>query len=558
MNTSRTMIAGASALGVALSLAIGGAAVATPTPDHSGHGHGGSGRTQAVDDAYLTTADRGFRARESVYDNDSGAPGQLVATTKPAHGSVAFNPDGTFQYTPAPGFTGVDTFTYSISDAVKLYTTDLPPIATIGGVKITGGAFGSSFTPVPGSKRNEYYGLTDRGPNVTLPDGSTKMEPIPGYDPAIGEFRLTDDGKAVLEKKIALRAADGSSYNGLVNGQASTGETIEDLSGKVLPTSPNGYDPEGIVALPDGTFWISDEYGPFITHFDRTGKQIGRLSPFDGSLPGELAQRVPNKGMEGLTITPDGSTLVGMMQSALQTPDLGTTKPAQVTTLRIVTYDLTTAATHEYLYLLTDPKIHAGAVSEISAISNTKFVVDERDGAFEPNAYKQLYAIDLSSATDVGPKSRVPNTTYDAARGGLLVGPDRKSIDAFVGAGDTAAATAALATVGIRPVQKSTDVDLGKLVTALDPTGGFFGHDKVEGVAVLDGGRTLVVSNDNDFGIDGVSNTAAPWQLHAKILPNGQQDDGEYLAIDTTKLDQPVSTATVSIFVTPKGIHVEH
>jgi hypothetical protein len=65
----------------------------------------------------------------------------------------------------------------------------------------------------------------------------------------------------------------------------------------------------------------------------------------------------------------------------------------------------------------------------------------------------------------------------------------------------------------------------------------------------------LVVSNDNDFGIDGVANSAAPYELHAKTLPDGQQDDGEYLAIDTTKLTNPVSTATVSIYVTPHGVH---
>ena len=36
----------------------------------------------------------------------------------------------------------------------------------------------------------------------------------------------------------------------------------------MLPKDPNGYDSEGLVALKDGTFWVSDEYGPFITHFD--------------------------------------------------------------------------------------------------------------------------------------------------------------------------------------------------------------------------------------------------------------------------------------------------
>ncbi|HVV18941.1 MAG TPA: esterase-like activity of phytase family protein, partial [Pseudonocardiaceae bacterium] len=90
----------------------------------------------------------------------------------------------------------------------------------------------------------------------------------------------------------------------------------------------------------------------------------------------------------------------------------------------------------------------------------------------------------------------------------------------------------------------------GGLVSSLDPTGGFFGHDKVEGVAALDHGRTIVLSNDSDFGVDGLANDAPPFQLHAKILPNGQQDDGEFLAIDTTRLPAATSTATVTITVT--------
>ncbi|SOD71421.1 phytase-like protein with esterase activity [Jatrophihabitans sp. GAS493] len=505
----------------------------------------------AQSDAYLLSQDHTLKARASVLGNDQGGPTAIVSHTDPTHGTLTLNPDGTFSYVPAAGFSGVDSFDYTVSDAVTLYQTHLPPLATIGGVKITGGAYGSSLAPVPGSK-NEVYGLTDRGPNVDGPNG-TKIEPISSFDPAIGKFKLVN-GSAVLEQTIPLKAGDGTPYNGLVNSQASTGETITDLDGNVLPTSPNGYDSEGLVALKDGTFWVSDEYGPFITHFDKHGKAIERLSPFDASLPAELAQRVPNKGMEGLTVTPDGKTLVGIMQSALQTPDL-TKKPASVTTLRIVTYALKSHATHEYLYLLDDPKVNSGAVSEITALTNTTFVVDERDGKFEPNAYKKLFTIDLTNATDVGPKASVPGATYDATKGGLLVGANAQSIDAYVGTDDTATATADLAGVGITPVSKTLDVDLGGLLTRLDPTGGFFGHDKVEGVATTDQGKTLIVSNDNDFGISGVTGTSAPFTLAPKILPNGQQDDGEYLAIDTTKLNDPTSTATVSIFVTPPGIH---
>ncbi|WIX79133.1 esterase-like activity of phytase family protein [Amycolatopsis carbonis] len=293
---------------------------------------------------------------------------------------------------------------------------------------------------------------------------------------------------------------------------------------------------------------MSDEYGPFITHFRADGRAVERLSPFDGSLPKELKYRVPNKGMEGLALTPDGKTLVGIMQSALQQPDL-TKKPGNVTTLRIVTVDLRTCATHEYLYLLQDPDDTGTAVSEITALSSTKFLVDERDGNFEPGAFKKIYEIDLRDATDVGPKAKVAGAVYDSAKGGLLVGDAQSSLDAYVGKDTTEEATADLAGVGIKPVAKKLYVDLGALVTGFDPTGGFFGHDKVEGVATTDGGRTLVVSNDNDFGIDGLSNTAPPYALHAKTLPNGQQDDGEYLKIDTTKLPARVTTATVTIDV---------
>ena len=92
--------------------------------------------------------------------------------------------------------------------------------------------------------------------------------------------------------------------------------------------------------MPDGTFYVSDEYGPYITHFDATGRAIGRLSPLDGSLPVELRNRLPNRGMEGLTITPDGTMLVGMMQSALNQPDNLAIDPKKINITRLVTYQL--------------------------------------------------------------------------------------------------------------------------------------------------------------------------------------------------------------------------
>lgn len=413
--------------------------------------------------------------------------------------------------------------------AVQLYTESIKPLGTAGGVSIDGAAYGSSFTAKPGSK-DLFYGLTDRGPNVDGPDG-VKVEPLPDFTPAIGEFRL-HNGKATLLKRIPLQAADGTPYNGQTSLAGSTGETIVDLNGKKLPASPYGYDPEGIVALRDGSFWVSDEYGPFITHFSRDGRQLERLSPFDGSLPVELSEREPNKGMEGLTITPDGRTLVGMMQAGLNAPD--GPKSKNVNAVRIVTIDLKTRRTAQYVYLLHSDSTPTTAVSEISALNNHEFLVDERDGAMEPGANKKIFKIDLNGATDVSKFSKVKNSTYDATNGGLLV--DGKTIEATVGKDGTTAATKDLAAVGIKPVKSALFLDVAGLVTAIDPKGDFYGHDKVEGVAVLDGGKRLVISNDSDFGIDALANDSTPYQLHAKVLPNGKQDTGELLEVTMDKV----------------------
>ena len=78
--------------------------------------------------------------------------------------------------------------------------------------------------------------------------------------------------------------------------------------------------------------------------------------------------RVTNKGMEGLAITPDGKMLVGIMQANLEQD--------KKKSLRIVTIDIHSGVTHEYAYQLTD----GSGVSEIVAVNNHQFLVDERDG----------------------------------------------------------------------------------------------------------------------------------------------------------------------------------
>jgi hypothetical protein len=481
-------------------------------------------------------------------------PSQLLAVTggltpvafeQPANGHISYGTDGSIVYTPNEGFTGTDELTMTTTDAVRVYSVPAPPMATVGDVPVQSSGAGSAIAAVPGNP-NQIYGLTDRGPNVDGRTDNEKVLPVTDYSPQIVQYTLAD-GIAHEERTIILKDPHGQPLNGLVVNVGDTGgETMVDIHGNPMPNSERGLDSEGLVALQDGTFWVADEYGPFVIHFDADGNELERLSPYDRSLPGELAMRDPNRGMEGLTITPDGSTLVGVMQSALATPGLEG-RPRGVPLTRIVTIDLATRDTKMYLLPLADPQNTKVLVSEITALSNTEFLIDERDTALAPDGNKKIYFADISQASDVGPASAVPGSSYDAAAGGLLV--DGKPIETFVGVSSDAEAVKKLQSAGIEVASKTPKLDLGELLSELNPNGEFFGHDKVEGVVTPDGGRTLIISNDSDYGLVGIESETPPFTLKPKTLANGAQDSGAFLVVDIAKLPANAQTTTVSVNV---------
>jgi N-acetylneuraminic acid mutarotase len=77
----------------------------------------------ATDDSYAVTAGKLLVVGNTagVLTNDLDANADLLkakAVTKPAHGALQFNSNGSFSYKPAAGFSGTDTFTYQANDGL--------------------------------------------------------------------------------------------------------------------------------------------------------------------------------------------------------------------------------------------------------------------------------------------------------------------------------------------------------------------------------------------------------------------------------------------------------
>ncbi|CCK77392.1 conserved hypothetical protein [Oleispira antarctica RB-8] len=390
-------------------------------------------------------------------------------------------------------------------------------------MEIRNGGFGSDAVAHP-SDATRFYALTDRGPNATFTgdQGKGKKFPTPDYTPRIGLFELQANGDVKKIKDILLKRPDGTFITGLPNSTAlgGTGETPYDADGNVIVENMNlpfdentnpiklddyGLDGEGLVALSDGTFWISDEYGPHIVHFNAEGVEIGRINAFSGdtrntfTLPGEFANRRANRGMEGLAVTPDEKTLVGIMQSTLYNPS-SAVKVNDI--VRLVSIDLTDGSISQYLYKQEKTQ---NSQSGIVALSNTEFVVIERDGSFyndDPSAMKLLYKIDISNATDIEAIAIAGDITQDDSLGLLIDGQTLEQValesDGWV----------TIANAGIQAVSKTLLVDL------VEETG--YPHDKLEGIWLIND-STIGVLNDDDF-----ATWASGGVLEQKYLDAGQ------------------------------------
>ena len=85
-------------------------------------------------DALTLTAGLATTIPVLANDFNNGAPASITSvavsiSTPPASGTATVNPDGTISFTPAPGFTGPISFTYTICDLVQTSVCASAPIS---------------------------------------------------------------------------------------------------------------------------------------------------------------------------------------------------------------------------------------------------------------------------------------------------------------------------------------------------------------------------------------------------------------------------------------------
>jgi hypothetical protein len=347
--------------------------------------------------------------------------------------------------------------------------------------KVLLGSVGSDLWRGPKDARDEFWMITDRGPNGLIKiDGKNRRTFwVPDFNPTILRVK-TEDGTIRILEVIPIVGQSGKPVTGLPN-LKDVDETPYDYKAQeVVPFNTNGLDTEGLVRTSSGDFWIADEYGPSLVHLDRNGKVLKRYIPeglrLDGTdyplarvLPAIYGKRKINRGFEGIALSTDEKTLYLALQSPLSNPDKTIGDVSRNT--RILVFDIASEkATAEYAYQFDvskefdlSPKNTPDEMklSGVIAINPSTLLVLERT-----DLIAKLYSVDLGKATNI------LNTKWNDPK----TAPSLEALD------DPAKAE-------LRALPKTLVIDLVSLKGV---------PEKIEGIALLDQ-NTIAIANDNDF-----------------------------------------------------------
>lgn len=284
--------------------------------------------------------------------------------------------------------------------------------------------------------RGEWWGLSDRGPGGGTLDYATRVQ----------RFTLDVAGNGAIFNFQVAQTILFAAGTGSLNGQAPA----------TASTLGNAFDPEGIAIHPvTGNLLVSDEYGPSLLEFDRTGQLVRRYTTPANLVPRTAAGtdynaapaslvggREGNRGFEGLAISPDGRFAFAVLQNGAVQDGFNPATGDRGLYTRIVKFDTATGqAVAQYAYRLESSGQGRG-ISALVALGNDKFLILERNnrgvgvGATLASPDKNVFQIDLAGATDVSgialPASgALPAGVVAVAKGAKVIDLDANTLAAL-------------------------------------------------------------------------------------------------------------------------------
>lgn len=256
----------------------------------------GNDAYSVAEDAVLSIAAPGVLSNDSDIDSTGLVP-SLV--TGPAHGTLTFNADGSFFYTPNGNYNGPDAFTYSVTDG-ELTSTIATVAITVTAVNDAPVAVGNSYNT------NEDTVLSVAAPGVLGNDSDIDGNPLQAIrvtSPAHGTLTLAANGSFVYTPAANFNGIDTFTYRASDGLLSSNIETVT-ISVAAVNDAPvaiaDSYstDQNVVLDVPARGLLIndSDVDGDVLTASVVTGPAHGTLTlAADGSF-----QYTPVTGYNGL------------------------------------------------------------------------------------------------------------------------------------------------------------------------------------------------------------------------------------------------------------------
>ncbi|MCH7335306.1 esterase-like activity of phytase family protein [Acinetobacter sp. NIPH 2699] len=196
------------------------------------------------------------------------------------------------------------------------------------------------------------------------------------------------------------------------------------------------FDPESMQRAADGSYWIGDEFGPYLLHFSADGvlldAPIALPHPFNPAQELRSPQNQFNKaninyveplvqqsgGFEGMAMSPDGKYLYPLLEKPLLNDSTGR--------LLISQFDIQKKAyTGQYYWFALDSK--ATNIGDFQLFNDKDGIIIERDASQNNlGGYKKLIRIQLNEPKQVVARETLvdlmkianPNALYGAVREG--------------------------------------------------------------------------------------------------------------------------------------------